>query len=172
SYRPDVQGTRLVAERVPCTNAVKSISSKRNITVVNIASTRMVGTHGFLRRIFEIFDRHETSVDMVATSEVSVSATIDRPEALPEIRAELETFSHVDVDEDQAIICLVGDNIRHTPGVSGRVFRALNGINIRMISQGASLLNLGFVVASKDVECALEALHAEFFSELDPEVFE
>ena len=164
SYRPDVPGTRLVAERVPCSNAVKSISSKRNITVVNIASTRMLGTHGFLRRIFEIFDRHETSVDMVATSEVSVSATIDKPSALPKIRRELEEFSQVDVEEDQAIICLVGDNIRYTPGISGRVFRALNGINIRMISQGASLLNLGFVVASKDVECAVEALHAEFFT--------
>ncbi|MCW5978801.1 MAG: lysine-sensitive aspartokinase 3 [Bryobacteraceae bacterium] len=172
SYRPEVDGTRIVADRVPCTNVVKSISTKRNITVVNITSTRMVGTHGFLRRIFEIFDRNETSVDMVSTSEVSVSATIDRPAELPKIRDELEAFSQVDVEENQAIICLVGDNIRYTPGVSGRVFKALNGVNIRMISQGASLLNLGFVVAAKDVERALEALHAEFFSELDPQVFE
>jgi aspartate kinase len=171
SYRPEVAGTRIVAGRIPCTNIVKSISSKRGITVVNITSTGMIGTHGFLRRIFEIFERHETSVDMVSTSEVSVSATIDRPAELPKIKAELETFSQVDIEENQAIICLVGDNIRYTPGVSGRVFRALNGINIRMISQGASLLNLGFVVASKDVECTLEALHAEFFTDFDPEVF-
>lgn len=171
SYRPEVEGTRIVAERVPCTNVVKSISSKRNITVVNITSTRMIGAHGFLRRIFEAFERSQTSVDMVSTSEVSVSATIDRPGALAAIRGELEQFAQVDVEDDQAIVCIVGDNIRHTPGVAARAFRALGGINIRMISQGASRLNLGFVVAGQDLEAALEALHAEFFSEVDPNVF-
>lgn len=171
SHRPDVPGTRIVAGRVPCSNVVKAISCKRNITVVNISSTRMLGAHGFLRRIFEVFDHHRTSVDMVSTSEVSVSATIDNPKALAAIRKELEQFSRVDVEDKQAIICLVGDNIRYTPGIAGRVFRALNGINIRMISQGASVLNLGFVIGDADSERAVEALHREFFSELDPNVF-
>ena len=172
SRRPEAPGTRIVSDRVPCSNVVKSIASKRNITVVNIISTRMLGAHGFLRRIFEIFDRHQTSVDMVSTSEVSVSATIDNPQALKAIRGELEKFSKVEVEENQAIVCLVGDNLRHTPGVAGRVFQALKDVNVRMISQGASLLNLGFVIAADDVDRALEALHGEFFSQLDSNVFE
>ncbi len=172
SYRPRAEGTRIVAERVPCRNIVKAISAKSGITIVNIRSTRMLGAHGFLRRIFEVFDRHHTSVDMVSTSEVSVSATIDDARALDAIKADLEEFSTVEVESDQAIVCVVGDNIRYTPGIAGRLFQALNGVNIRMISQGASLLNMGFVVAGSDLERALEALHTEFFSDLDPAVFD
>jgi aspartate kinase len=85
---------------------------------------------------------------------------------------ELEQFAGVDIEEHQAIVCLVGENIRYTPGVAIRVFNALRDINIRMISQGASLLNLGFVVATADLKRTVEALHSEFFSKLDPEVFE
>jgi aspartate kinase len=131
----------------------------------------MFMAHGFLRRIFEVFDRHETSVDMVATSEVSVSLTIDGPERLLEVCNELRDFSEVSIEEDQSIVCLVGENIRHTPGVSYRVFKALGDINVRMISQGASLLNLSIVIADSDLKRAVAALHEEFFQELDPEVF-
>jgi aspartate kinase len=172
SRRPDVPGTRIVAEAVPCENVVKSIACKRKITVLNIHSTRMLMAHGFLRRIFEVFDRFETPVDMVATSEVSVSLTIDDSQRLDAIVAELRQFAEADSERDQTIVCLVGENIRFTPGVAKRVFDALDGINIRMISQGASLLNLSFVVAEKDVVRAVAALHAEFFAELDPAVFE
>jgi aspartate kinase len=172
SRRPDVPGTRIVAEAVACGNVIKSIACKRQIVVLNIHSTRMLMAHGFLRRIFEVFDRFETPVDMVSTSEVSVSLTIDNSRCLDEIAGELRQFAEVDSERDQAIVCLVGDNIRYTPGVAKRVFGALNGINIRMISQGASLLNLSFVVAEKDVRGTVEALHDEFFAELDPAVFE
>ena len=172
SRRPAVAGTRIVAGSVHCTNAVKSIACKRGITLVNIHSTRMLMAHGFLRRIFEIFDRHETSVDMVATSEVSVSLTIDNVAQTQRICQELSEFSSVGMEPGQAIVCLVGENIRYTPGVAARVFGALRGMNIRMISQGASLLNLSLVVAEKDLRQAVESLHKEFFSELDPEVFE
>jgi len=172
SRRPDVAGTRIVAETVTCDNVVKSIACKRKIALLNIHSTRMLMAHGFLRRIFEVFDRFETPVDMVATSEVSVSLTIDNLQRLDGIVGELEQFAQVDSERDQAIICLVGDNIRYTPGVAKRVFGALDGINIRMISQGASLLNMSFVVAEKDIHRSVEALHEEFFGELDPAVFE
>jgi len=172
SRRPDVPGTRIVAEAVPCDNVVKSIACKRRISLLNIHSTRMLMAHGFLRRIFEVFDRFETSVDMVATSEVSVSLTIDNAQHLDAIAAELRQFAEVDSEKEQAIVCLVGENIRYTPGVAKRVFDSLSGINVRMISQGASLLNLSFVVAEKDVRRAVEALHEEFFAQLDPEVFE
>ena len=172
SRRPEVSGTRIVSDAVPCSNAVKSIACKRKITLVNIHSTRMLMAHGFLKRIFDVFERFETPVDMVATSEVSVSLTIDNAERLPSICDELRKFSEVSMEEAQAIVCLVGDNIRYTPGVAGRVFRALDSVNIRMISQGASLLNLSFVVAEADLKRAVQDLHAEFFAQLDPNVFE
>lgn len=171
SRRPDIEGTRITAQAMPCRNPVKSISCKRQITIVNIRSTRMLMAHGFMRRIFEIFDRYETSVDMVSTSEVSVSLTLDNTENLEQIRGELRQFSEVAVEDNQAIVCLVGENIRHTPGIAGRAFQVLSNKNIRMISQGASLLNLGFVIADNDLAGAVSALHTEFFSEVDPAVF-
>ena len=172
SRRPDVPGTRIIADVVHCGNVVKSIACKRKITLVNIHSSRMLMAHGFLRRIFEVFDRFETPVDMVATSEVSVSLTIDNTAKLAEIRKELEQFSEVVLESEQAIVCLVGENIRYTPGVASRAFAAMHGVNVRMISQGASLLNLSMVVAEKDLRQAVESLHTEFFRDLDPEVFD
>jgi aspartate kinase len=172
SRRPEVEGTRIVAESVRCANAVKSIACKKNITLVNVHSTRMLMAHGFLRRIFEIFDRYETSVDMISTSEVSVSMTVDNPARLGAIGRELGEFSEVTMEQGQAIVCLVGENVRHQPGVAGRVFSALGDVNVRMISQGASLLNLSFVAAQDDLRRAVERLHTEFFATLDPAVFE
>jgi aspartate kinase len=172
SRRPDVPGTRITADSVHCDNVVKSIACKRKITTVNIHSTRMLMAHGFLRRIFEVFDRYETAVDMVATSEVSVSLTIDNTNHIDLILGDLRQFAEATVEHDGVIVCLVGENIRYTPGVARRVFNSLDGINIRMISQGASLLNLSFVVAEADLLRAVTALHNEFFATLDPEVFE
>jgi aspartate kinase len=172
SRRPDVSGTRIVMDTIACRNPVKSIACKRQIALVNIHSTRMLMAHGFLRRIFEVFDRFETPVDMVATSEVSVSLTIDNTRNLDAILGELRQFSEAGTEYEQAIVCLVGENIRYTPGVARRVFNALEGVNIRMISQGASLLNLSFVAREADLPRAVAALHAEFFTDLDPAVFE
>ena len=172
SRRPDVPGTRITAESVHCENVVKSIACKRKITTVNIHSTRMLMAHGFLHRIFEIFDRYETPVDMVATSEVSVSLTIDSTRHIDLILGDLRQFAEATVEHDSVIVCLVGENIRHTPGVARRVFNSLDGINIRMISQGASLLNISFVVAETDLLRTVTALHEEFFATLDPNVFE
>ena len=137
SRRPQVEGTLIAAEAPRSAGAIRSIACKRNITLVNIVSTRMLMAHGFLRRIFEVFDRYETPVDMLATSEVSVSLTIDNTRALPAIRKEIEEFAEVCVEESQAIVSMVGENIRHTPGVTSRAFVALQDINVRMISQGA-----------------------------------
>lgn len=172
SRRPEGEGTRIVAETNGCKNPVKAIACKRGITVMNIHSSRMLMAHGFLRRIFEVFDRNETSVDVVCTSEVSVSLTIDNAHHLPQIVSELERFSTVSSENGQAIVAIVGDNIRHTPGIAGRALVALSKVNVRMISQGASLLNLSLVVAEAELEAAMRALHEEFFRELDPEVFE
>ncbi len=172
SRRPENEGTLIVAEAAPCANVIRSIACKRNITLVNIVSTRMLMAHGFLRRIFEIFDRFETPVDMLATSEVSVSLTIDNTRALAAIRAEIEEFAEVSIEENQAIVCLVGDNLRKTPGAASQVFNSLDGVKVRMMSQGASLLNISLVVAAGDVCRAVESLHREFFSDPDPAAFE
>lgn len=171
SKRPHVEGTKITANPTPCKNAVKSISCKRGVTIVNVNSSRMLMAHGFLRRMFEIFDRHEISVDMISTSEVSVSLTLDGGNELSEIVRELQEFATVSVETGKALVCLVGENIRHTPGIAGRTFGAFRG-NIRMISQGASEMNLGFVVSDEELPDVVAVLHKEFFSELDPDVFE
>ncbi len=172
SRRPESEGTLIAEEAPECVDPIRSIACKRNITLVNIVSTRMLMAHGFLRRIFEVFDRFETPVDMLATSEVSVSLTIDNSRALAAIRAELETFADVSIEEHHAILCLVGENIRRTPGVAARIFCALRDVDVRMVSQGASRLNISLLVASSDVRRAVESLHREFFSNPDPAAFE
>jgi aspartate kinase len=172
SRRPEVEGTLIVSDPPPCSTPIRSIACKRNITLWNIVSTRMLMAHGFLRRIFEVFDRYETPVDMLATSEVSVSLTIDNIRSLAAIRAELEAFAEVSIEENQAIVCLVGENIRRCDNVSARAFAALDGIRPRMVSQGASQLNLSMVVAAPDLQRAVESLHREFFRTPDPASFE
>lgn len=172
SRRPEVEGTLIVSDPPPSSTPIRSIACKRNITLLNIVSTRMLMAHGFLRRIFEVFDRYETSVDMLATSEVSVSLTIDNTRSLAAIRAELEAFADVSIEENQAIVCLVGENIRRCNNVSARAFAALDGIRPSMVSQGASQLNLSMVVAASDLQRAVESLHREFFRTPDHASFE
>lgn len=171
SQRPQVEGTLIVQEPPASTCPIRSIACKRNITLVNIVSTRMLMAHGFLRRIFEVFDRYETPVDMLATSEVSVSLTIDNTRALPTIREQLEQFADVSIEDDLAIVCLVGENIRRSPDVTARAFVALKEIPTHMLSQGASQLNLSLVVSAADLSRAVESLHREFFSNPDPMAF-
>jgi aspartate kinase len=172
SRRPDGSGTRIVADRVPSTSAIKCVACKRGITVVDIRSTRMLMAHGFLKNIFEVFDRYETPVDMLATSEISVSLTIDDPRHLEQICAEVQPYADISAESGQAIVCVVGDNLRSTPRVAARVFGALAEIPVRMISQGASRLNVSFVVAESDATRAAQLLHEEFFAEPDPAVFD
>lgn len=172
SRNPSSEGTRIVAERVPCANVVKSIACKRGITLVNIQSLRMLMAHGFLHRIFETFNRYGTSVDMVTTSEVSVSLTIDDTGHLDAIVGELSRIAEVSVERELAIICLVGEGIQSTPGVVATALGALRTTNVRMISQGASLLNLSVVVEDAALTGAVAALHGEFFATLDEKVFE
>jgi len=172
SRRPEVCGTLIVAETVHCCNPIKSIACKRDITVVEIRSLRMLMAHGFLRRIFEVFDRYQTPVDLVTTSEVCVAVTIDQPRYIGEIERELARIADVNVIPGQAIICLVGDALRETPGLGARIFTALRQINVRMISEGASFNNVSLVVRDEDLVPAVAALHEEFFREVDPEVFE
>ncbi len=172
SRRADSPGTLIVKSPPASTSPIRSIACKKQITLVNIVSTRMLMAHGFLRRIFEVFDRFETPVDMLATSEVSVSLTIDTTGALEAIRAELSTFADVTVQDAQSIVCMVGENIGASGTVIARAFAALKDIKVRMVSQGASQLNLSLVVDAADLTRAVESLHREFFTNFAPEAFE
>jgi len=131
----------------------------------------MLMAHGFLRSIFEVFDRHHCPVDVVSTSEVSVSLTVDSNEAIPAIAADMRELADVKYEGRKAIVCLVGDNLRGTPGIAARVFSAIQDINVRMISQGASEINITFVIEEDDVPEVIRRLHACFFADPDPEVF-
>jgi aspartate kinase len=172
SRRPEIAGTAIVRKSPASRALIKAIAFKRGISVVNVASDRMLMAHGFLARLFDVFNKHETPVDMVATSEVSVSMTLDDTRHLDRIIADLEEFGEVVVERDLALICLVGENLKFTPGVAARIFSSIEQVNVSMISHGASAINVSFIVSDKDVERAVKALHQELFSELDAETFE
>ncbi len=171
SYRPDQPGTLITKEAPPCENPIKSIAYKKGITVVNISSTRMLMAHGFLRAIFEIFDRFRVPVDVVTTSEVSVSLTVDDISSLWDIVTELKKVGEVNVEGGKAIVCCVGDNVRNTPGVLHLLAEAVRDINVLMVSQGASAINVTFVVDADEVGRAIRSLHDVFFQKVDPAVF-
>ena len=167
SFSPREKGTIIASRPYKNSNAVKAIAYKKNITLINIDSTRMLGAYGFLARVFDIFDEYKKSVDVVSTSEVSVSLTIDNEENISRIVRELKDIADVEITKGKAIICIVGEGMRHTPGIAGRTFTALgkNKINIEMISQGASEINITFIVDGNDTEKAVKALHKEYFGE-------
>lgn len=172
SRRPTVEGTAIVRQAPSGMAIVKAIAFKRGITVVNVTSDRMLMAHGFLARLFEIFNKRETSVDMVATSEVSVSMTLDDTRHLDAVIADLKAFGEVTVESDRALICVVGEQLKYTPGVAARIFSSIADVNVSMISHGASAINVSFIVADQEVERAVGALHQEFFSALDATTFE
>ncbi len=173
SRRPEFNGTLIVEQKSDPARrqegVIKSIACKRGIVVINVGSSRMLMAHGFLARLFSIFADYEKSVDVVATSEVSVSLTVDNEERLPEIIRELEKIGDTRVARHKAIICVVGEGMKHTPGIAARIFGALatKRVNIEMVSEGASEINLTIVVDEKDVDKAVSVLHEEFFTGKD-----
>jgi aspartate kinase len=171
SRNPGCEGTRITARAPNCRNSFKAIAAKKRITIVDLVAPRMLMAHGFLKSIFEAFDRHRIAVDVVSTSEVSVSLTVDSNESIPALAADLAKLADVKYEGRKAIVCLVGENIRETPGIAARVFGILGDVNIRMISQGASEINITFVIEEDDVPQVVRRLHEAFFSELDPEIF-
>jgi len=171
SRNPDCEGTRIAARVPHCRNFFKAIAAKKRITIIDVAAPRMLLAHGFMRAIFEAFDRHRVPVDVVSTSEVSVSLTVDSNESIPAVAADLAKLADVKYQGRKAIVCVVGENLRETPGIAARVFGELSDIKIRMISQGASEINLTFVIEEDEVPQVIQRLHNVFFSDLDPEIF-
>ncbi len=168
SCKPNQQGTLITNEAEPCENPVKAIAYKAGITVVNVASTRMLMAYGFLKKIFEIFEHYKVPVDVVSTSEVSVSLTVDDTSALWDIVTELKKIGEVNVEGSKAIVCCVGG----IPGVPHLAFSALQDINIHMISQGASAINITFVIDEDRLPEAVRGLHDVFFRKVDRRIFE
>jgi aspartate kinase len=158
-------GTLVGAQTETSPRTVKAIAHKVGVTTVQITSARMLGAYGFLRALFEVFERHRTVVDVVTTSEVSVSLSLDDATALPAIIAELEELGTVRVETGRAIICVVGEGLRGTPGIAARVFGTISDINVTLISQGASSINLTFAIEEERVEEAVNRLHQAFFED-------
>jgi aspartate kinase len=172
SRNPENEGTRIISMAPHCRSPFKSIAAKRRLTIIDIVAGRMLMSHGYLKAIFDVFDKHKCPVDMVSTSEVSVSLTVDSNEKLPEIAAELSLLADVKYEGRKVLICMVGENIRGQNGIAARVFQAIRHVNVRMISQGASEINMSFMIEEEDADEAIRSLHAEFFSDPDPEVFD
>ena len=137
---------------------IKAVAAKDGITAIKIRSGRMLMAYGFLKNIFEIFERHRTPIDMISTSEVAVSLTIDNTTNIELIKKELNKFGTVEIDTDMSIVCIVGDIIQEEKGFASKVFNALNGIPIRMISYGGSKYNISVLVPTSHKKSTLQAL--------------
>jgi aspartate kinase len=166
SNRPDDPGTTIEPsaelERLG-DSPVRSISWKRGITVINIRAPRMLGAYGFLRAMFEVFERHEVVVDVLASGEVSVSLTVEDDSRLGPVVRDLSELGEVWTERDRAVVAVVGIGLRTTPGLAARLFRAVQPANVEVISQGASAINMTFVVREQDGPGVVRRLHQEFF---------
>ncbi|MGH7629935.1 MAG: lysine-sensitive aspartokinase 3 [Gemmatimonadales bacterium] len=166
AQRPEQTGTIIESsaelERLG-DSPIRSISWKKGITVVNLRAPRMLGAYGFLRQLFEVFERHEVVVDVLASSEVSVSLTIEDRRHLDLVRRELEDLGEVWIDEGRAIVAVVGIGLKSTPGLAARVFGAVKPTCVEVISQGASAINMTFIVKEDDGPDVVRRLHREFF---------
>ena len=161
--KPEMPGTLI--DNKSTERAIKAVAAKDNITAIKIKSGRMLLAHGFLRKVFEIFESYQTSIDMVTTSEVGVSVTIDNTKHLQEILDDLRKFGTVTVDEDMVIICVVGDLEWNNVGFESEAMRAMKDVPVRMISYGGSNYNISFLVRKEDKVKALNSLSEYLFED-------
>jgi len=172
SKNPANEGTRIISVAPHCNSPFKSIAVKKKLSIIDVVASRMLMTHGYLKAIFDIFDKHQCPVDMVSTSEVSVSLTVDSNDKLPLIAADLSKLADVNYEGKKALVCLVGEDIRGQSGMAAQVFGAIRHVNVRMISQGASEINMSFMIDEEDADEAVRSLHAAFFKDPDPSIFD
>jgi aspartate kinase len=163
SRRPDGPGTLITEAGASDARPVTALASKRDVTVIDIRSSRMLMAYGFLRQVFEVFERFRTAVDVVTTSEVSVSVTVDDRRDIDAIVEALREFGEVCVEGEMALLCAVGDRLRNEPETAARVVRVLEEVPLRMISQAASRRNITVIMRQGDLKHAMERLHEEFF---------
>jgi len=165
-------GTRIISLAPHCKSPFKSIAVKKKLSIIDIVASRMLMSHGYMSQMFAIFDKHKCPVDMVSTSEVSVSLSVDSNSCLPESAADLSKLADVKYEGKKALVCMVGEDIRGQNGIAAQVFNAIRHINVRMISQGASEINMSFMIEEDDADEAVRSLHAAFFQNPDPAVFD
>ena len=166
------EGTRITSLAPHCKSPFKSIAVKKRLSIIDVVASRMLMTHGYMKEIFSIFDQHRCAVDMVSTSEVSVSLTVDSNDNLPALAADLSKLADVKYEGKKALICMVGEDIRGKNGMAAQVFTAIRHINVRMISQGASEINMSFMIDEDDADEAVRSLHEAFFQDPDPAIFD
>jgi len=166
------EGTRITSLAPRCRSPFKSIAVKKKLSIIDMVASRMLMTHGYMKEIFTVFDKHKCAVDMVSTSEVSVSLTVDSNDNISALAADLGQLADVKYEGKKALICLVGDDIRGQNGMAAQVFSAIRHINVRMISQGASEINMSFMIDEDDADEAVRSLHAAFFQDPDPAIFD
>jgi aspartate kinase len=166
TFKPEDPGTLVVQQTESHVEGPIGIAAQRHVKSVNLNSTGMLDSAGFLARVFEVFGRHSIPIDVIATSEVNVSFTVNVPdEKLAQAVTELSEAAHVTIDADRSVVCLVGEGMKTTRGLAGRIFSVVGqaGVNVEVISQGASEINVTFVVRDDECERALQALHKSFF---------
>src|SRR5438876_3173429 len=163
SLNPRAPGTLIARAAEAAPGHPRAIAFKKGISVVLISQPRMLMAYGFVARVFEVFDRHRTPVDLIATSEDSISLTVDAADALPAVQEELGRLGEVQVLRRMAIVSVVGRGLLRRAGLAARIFQSLREVNVVMISFGASDVNLSLVVAEDEAEKAVRMLHREFF---------
>ncbi|MEI6950278.1 aspartate kinase [Paraflavisolibacter sp. H34] len=161
TMEPEAKGTTISSEAG--SNGVKAVAAKDGITAIKIKSSRMLLAYGFLRKVFEIFEKYKTSIDMITTSEVAVSVTVDSDTYLSSIKRELEALGSVEVDKDQTIISIVGNEIASDPDLLEKVFTSLKNMGIRMVSYGGSAHNISLLVPSGEKKQVLQQLNSGVF---------
>jgi aspartate kinase len=169
SMNPSGKGTAILRNEL-IEDGVKSVSFKENIKVINIFSTRMINTSGFLRRVFEIFSESKVSVDLISTSEANISVTVDAAQNIDSVVAQLSEFADVIVDDDKSQVSVIGKNIVRLNGMLKKTFMPLKRCNVYMISQGASFVNISFVVDREELTEVVQDLHDHLFD--NPEELE
>jgi aspartate kinase len=164
SYNPQAPGTRIVPALIKKVSPIQAITSRKNVTLVDIVSTRMLGQYGFLSEVFSCFAKHNLSVDMVATSEVSVSLTLDADHDLTNLKKDLSRIADVEIRTGRAIVTIIG-NVRRSSEILARAFRTceLLGVPVQMVSQGASKVNISFIVDDHEADEVVKCLHGDFF---------
>ena len=168
SYNPEAAGTKIVSSICCKTRPTQAITSRRKITLVDIVSSHMLGQYGFLAEVFSWFDKHKLSVDMVATSEVSISLTLDTASDLSELESDLSKIANVEIKTGKAIVTIIGD-VRRSSRILAHSFSICEklGVQVQMISQGASKVNISFIVEEDEADMVIKALHEDFFETED-----
>jgi aspartate kinase len=163
TFEPQVVGTMVLSRSAETPYKIKSIASKKNITIIRITSARMLGAYGFMSAVFQVFDRHRTVIDVISTSEVSVALTLDNSDTIDKVVDDLRRLGDVEVESGYAVICVVGEGLRASTGLASKIFSTIEDVNVALVSHGASAVNLTFVVKEDEAAGVIRKLHNTFF---------